>query len=123
MTPIFKSFALAATLLACAKSLAPLAHACDHSDGDGLDVALVLSGGGALASTQVGALQIIEEVGVPVHCVVGTSMGSAIGALYVSGYSAEEIHEIFTSEDWGAIFRGDIDRVKQPFLSKEDSEF
>ncbi|HBU63031.1 MAG TPA: hypothetical protein DEB67_11400, partial [Oceanicaulis sp.] len=54
------------------------AQACDFDDADGPDVALVLSGGGALASTQIGALKVIEELGVPVHCVVGTSMGAVV---------------------------------------------
>lgn len=95
------------------------AHACDFDDADGPDVALVLSGGGALASTQVGALTIIEEAGVPIHCVVGTSMGSFVGGLYASGYSAAEIEAIFTETPWGAVFRAGVPRDETSFINKE----
>jgi NTE family protein len=95
------------------------ATACDHQDENGQDVALVLSGGGALATTQIGALQVVEELGVPIHCVVGTSMGSVVGGLYASGYDADEIAEIFETSDWGTIFRGEIGRRDKPYLQKE----
>ena len=48
-------------------------------------VAVVLSGGGALGAIHVGALKVIEEAGIPVDMVVGTSMGSIVGALYSVG--------------------------------------
>lgn len=105
--------------LAVFKTVVCSAIACDTDDADGLDVALVLSGGGALATTQIGALSVIEELGIPIHCVVGTSMGSVVGGLYVSGYSADEIAEIFETSDWGAIFRGEIGRRDKPYLQKE----
>ena len=44
-------------------------------------VAVVLSGGGAFGAIHVGALKVIEEAGIPVDMVVGTSMGSIVGAL------------------------------------------
>lgn len=95
------------------------ALACDFDDSDGPDVALVLSGGGALTGTQVGVMQVMEEVGVPVHCVLGTSMGSVTGAMYVAGYSAEEIADIYRERPWGEIFRGQILRNDQAFRQKE----
>jgi len=100
----------------------PLAHACDMSDEDGLDVALVLSGGGAFTTTQVGAMTLIEELGVPIHCVLGTSMGSVTGAMYVAGYSAEEIADIYRDRDWNAVFRGGISRDEKPYLQKENED-
>ncbi len=95
------------------------AQSCDNDDTDGLDVGLVLSGGGAYASTHVGALQIVEEMNIPVHCVVGTSMGAVIASLYASGYTSAELERIFKDNDWGAIFRGDTSRRDKPFLQKE----
>lgn len=109
--------------LACLLGMVSMpALACDHQDGDGQDVALVLSGGGALATTQIGALMVIAEAGVPIHCVVGTSMGSVIGGLYAAGYEVDEIAEIFETSDWGQIFRGDIERRAKPFLQKEKED-
>jgi NTE family protein len=95
------------------------AFACDDDDSDGLDVGLVLSGGGAFASTHVGALQIIEELDVPIHCVVGTSMGSVVGGLYASGYDSHELEDIFLQNDWGPILRGDVNRIDRSYLQKE----
>lgn len=115
MMSIFKSVAALAIVLVAS----PIAQACDFDDTDGLDVALVLSGGGALTSTQIGVMQIMEEVGVPIHCVVGTSMGSVTGAMYVAGYSPEEIADIYRERPWGEIFRGQISRNDQAFRQKE----
>ena len=100
----------------------PAAWACDDNDEDGLDIALVLSGGGALTTTQVGAMTLIEELGVPIHCVLGTSMGSVTGAMYVSGYSPEEIANIYRDRDWAAIFRGGVSRDEKPYLQKENED-
>ena len=95
------------------------ALACDAQDDDGADVAIVFSGGGALTSTQVGALKVIEELGVPIHCVVGTSQGALIAGLYASGKSVPEIVEIYRSPDWPSIMRGRISRRDKPYLQKE----
>ena len=53
-------------------------------------VGLVLSGGGAKGAAQVGALKYIEELGIPVDFVCGTSIGGLVGGLYALGYRAEE---------------------------------
>ena len=109
----------AITALTLAFTAMPAARACDHSDADGPDVALVLSGGGALASTQIGALKVIEEMGVPIHCVVGTSMGAVVGGLYAAGYSAEELEDIFVYTDWPEVFSGRPPREDQSYLQSE----
>ena len=106
-------------ILGAVLASAPAVLACDFDDIDGPDVALVLSGGGALTSTQVGVMQIMEEIGVPVHCVLGTSMGSVTGAMYVAGYSPEEIAGIYRDRPWGEIFRGRVSRNDQAFRQKE----
>lgn len=61
---------------------------------------LVLSGGGARGFAHVGVLQVLEELRVPVDCVVGTSMGSIIGALYAYGYDPYEIERVVLAMDW-----------------------
>lgn len=114
-----RSILTSALILGCALAASPVVEACDFDDTDGPDVALVLSGGGALTSTQVGVMQIIEDVGVPVHCVLGTSMGSVTGAMYVAGYSPEEIADIYRERPWGEIFRGQVSRNDQAFRQKE----
>lgn len=63
-------------------------------------VALVLGGGGALGAAHVGVMKYLEELGVPVDMVVGTSVGGLVGGVYSLGYSAVQIDSIFRSVDW-----------------------
>lgn len=60
-------------------------------------VGIVLSGGGAKGLYHIGVLQALEEKGVPIDYIAGTSMGSIIGALYAAGYSPAEMRELVLS--------------------------
>ncbi|GAB1483566.1 hypothetical protein MASR2M78_23820 [Treponema sp.] len=46
---------------------------------------MVLEGGGALGLAHIGAIKVIEELGLPVDIVIGTSMGATIGGFYALG--------------------------------------
>ena len=70
-------------------------------------VGLVLSGGGAKGMAHVGVLKVIEEAGVPIDYVAGTSMGSIIGGLYAIGYDARTLEKIALNQDWVNLL-GDI---------------
>ncbi len=63
-------------------------------------VALALSGGGARGLAQIGILKALEESGIGVDMIVGTSMGSIIGGLYSAGYSVEQLDSIAQNTDW-----------------------
>lgn len=63
-------------------------------------VGLVLSGGGAKGLAHIGVLKAMEEHHIPVDYVVGTSMGSVVGALYASSYSPQEIEELVQNPDF-----------------------
>ena len=54
-------------------------------------VGVVLSGGGAKGMAHISALKVIEEAGVPIDYIVGTSMGSIIGGLYSIGYTPAQM--------------------------------
>ena len=56
---------------------------------------LVLGGGGGKGGAHLGALAVIEEVGMPIDLIVGASIGGAVGALYAAGYSVDEIGAAF----------------------------
>ena len=60
-------------------------------------VGVVLSGGGAKGLYHIGVLQALEENGVPIDYIAGTSMGSIIGALYAAGYSPAEMRDLVLS--------------------------
>ncbi|HSP87508.1 MAG TPA: patatin-like phospholipase family protein, partial [Ignavibacteriaceae bacterium] len=63
-------------------------------------VALALSGGGSRGMAQIGVLRALEEAGIKVDMIVGTSMGSIIGGLYSSGYSIDQLDSIAINTDW-----------------------
>jgi NTE family protein len=71
-------------------------------------VAVVLAGGGAKGAAHIGVLKYLEEKGVPVDFVAGTSMGGLMGGLYAMGYSATEIDSIVRSIDWNVMMSDDI---------------
>ncbi|MDD3832253.1 MAG: patatin-like phospholipase family protein [Clostridia bacterium] len=58
-----------------------------------MKIGLALSGGGARGFAHIGALKALEEYGLPIHCVAGTSIGSFAGALYCAGFTSSEIEE------------------------------
>ncbi|WP_417516100.1 patatin-like phospholipase family protein [Marinobacter sp.] len=82
-------------------------------------VGLVLSGGGAKGMAHVGVLRVLEEMNIPVDMVVGTSAGSAVGALYASGMSVAEIEQRFIKLDWLSSFRDDPGRAYKPVRRKQ----
>lgn len=85
-------------------------------------VGLVLSGGGAKGLAHIGALKVIEEAGVKVDYIGGTSMGAIVGALYASGYSAKELDSIFRFTDFTKLIQDDVPRGAKTFYEKENSE-
>lgn len=72
-------------------------------------VGLVLSGGGAKGLYHIGVLKALEEQGVPIDYISGTSMGAIIGSLYAAGYSPEEIEQIALSGNVQRWVSGRID--------------
>lgn len=85
-------------------------------------VGVVLSGGGAKGMAHIGALKVIEEAGVEVDYIGGTSMGAIVGALYAAGYSAVELDSIFRAIDFTNLIQDNLPRDAKTFYEKEDSE-
>ncbi len=75
----------------------------------GQRVGLVLSGGGAQALSHIGVLKALEEHHVNVDYIVGTSMGSVIGAMYASGMTVAEMEAYVTSDGYREMSEGVID--------------
>lgn len=57
-------------------------------------VALALGGGGAKGFAHIGVIKALEAQGIQPDIVIGTSAGSAIGALYAAGLSGFELQEL-----------------------------
>jgi NTE family protein len=83
-------------------------------------IALALSGGGARGMAHIGVLKVLEELHVPVHCVVGTSMGAIVGGTYAAGRSVATMERIVLAADWAEIFRDNPPRRETAVRRKLD---
>jgi NTE family protein len=82
-------------------------------------IGLVLSGGGARGLAHIGVLKVFEEKQIPIDLVVGSSIGSIIGAFYCAGYNSDQINNIATKVDWDNLFSNESYRTHL-FLSQKD---
>jgi len=89
---------------------------------EGPKVGLVLSGGGAKGLAQIGALKVIEDAGVKIDYIGGSSMGAIIGALYASGYSSHQLDSIFHEINFNILIQDEVPRSAKTFYEKEDTE-
>ena len=85
-------------------------------------VGLVLSGGGAKGMAHIGAIKIIEEAGIPIDYVVGTSMGSIIGGLYSIGYTPEQMDSMVRKQDWAFLLSDQIQRKDMNMQERDADE-
>lgn len=85
-------------------------------------VGLVLGGGGAKGVAHVGVLKVLEEAGIPIDYIAGTSMGAIVGGLYAIGYSASEIDSMVRVQDWSLLLSDRVRRNDLSFPEKENSE-
>jgi len=82
-------------------------------------IALVLGGGGAKGAAHVGALKIIEEQGIHIDYIVGTSIGAIVGGLYATGYSTGELEELFCQQEWLSLLTDrDETLINEPYHMK-----
>jgi len=106
----------------CLLLITGISIAQDTIDNAPIKVGLVLSGGGAKGLAHIGALKVIEEAGIKIDYIGGTSMGAIVGALYASGYSAAALDSIFRKTDFTDLIQDNLPRDAKTFYEKEDSE-
>jgi NTE family protein len=80
-----------------------------------------MGGGAALALSEIGTLQWLEDHRIPVDVIAGTSMGSILAALYSTGKSPEEMEHVLNPEEVGRVFRISADYGSRSFRRREDS--
>ena len=83
-------------------------------------VGLVLSGGAARGLAHVGVLKALEEQGIHIDAIAGTSMGAVIGGLYASGYKIDELEKLALGIDWKEALSDAPEREDVPFRRKQD---
>lgn len=85
-------------------------------------VGVVLSGGAAKGFSHIGALRVLEEAGIPVDYIAGTSMGAIVGGLYAIGYETHVIDSLVKEQDWRYLLSDEIHRENRFSSLKENQE-
>ena len=85
-------------------------------------IGIVLSGGAAKGIAHIGALKVIEEAGLPVDYIGGTSMGGIMAGLYAIGYNASELEKIAINQDWTNLISDNINRRDISIEEKTDED-
>jgi NTE family protein len=75
------------------------------ADSKPLKIGLALGGGGARGMAHIGVLMALEEEGIPIDMIAGTSAGSIMGGLFAAGYSGREMRDIMNTVNWKDVFR------------------
>jgi predicted acylesterase/phospholipase RssA len=109
--PLLRTFLVAAALVVC--PIAPASGQVLQSRDVSLPqavcapmrTALVLAGGGAKGAAHIGVIRVLDSLGIHADMVIGTSIGSIIGALYASGYSGREIDSLTNAYPIGSLFQ------------------
>lgn len=84
-------------------------------------IGLAMGGGAALALSEIGTLQWLEEHRIPVDVIAGTSMGSILAALYSTGKTPEEMESILSPREVSRVFRISTAYASKSFSRREDS--
>ena len=110
---------IACFLIAVMTVLSVFAEDDDHQIQKRKKVAVVLSGGGAKGVAHIGALKVIEEAGLPIDIITGTSMGSLVGGLYAIGYNAHSLDSIARNMDWAYVLTDREDLSRQSIEDRQ----
>ncbi len=87
-----------------------------------IKIGLVLGGGGARGLAHIGILKVLQDRGIPIDIIVGTSMGAIVGATYAQTPDASFVKEKFAKFIKGDKFRSLDDNFfrQQPGYEPED---
>ncbi|WP_136482043.1 patatin-like phospholipase family protein [Cognatitamlana onchidii] len=85
-------------------------------------VGLVLSGGGAKGLAHIGALKVIDSLGLKIDYIAGTSMGAIVGGLYASGYSGKQLDSLFSVLDFDKIINDELPRSSKTFYERDNTD-
>ena len=63
-------------------------------------IGLALSGGAARGIAHIGVIKGLNELGIKIGCIAGTSSGSLIGGVYATGIDIEDMEKAVTKMRW-----------------------
>ena len=90
---------------------------------DAAQVGIALSGGSAKGFAHIGVLRVLEEAGVHIDAIAGTSIGSLVGGLFAIGFTPDMLEEVAIEQDWEALFTDSYDRNSWTIESKLAREY
>ena len=76
-----------------------------------MKLGLVLSGGGSRGIAHLGILKVLDEIGIQIDAIAGSSSGAIAGALYASGYSPDDILKIVEETSFLKLIRPAISKT------------
>lgn len=85
-------------------------------------IGLVLSGGGAKGFAHIGVLKVLEQAGIKIDYIGGTSMGAVVGGLYATGYNAAQIDSIVSVTNFDNLLIDYVPRSSKSFYEKRNDE-
>lgn len=85
-------------------------------------IGVVLSGGGAKGMAHIGVLSVLEEMGIPVDVIAGTSIGSLVGGLYALGYDAQTLDSLVRVQDWDFLLSDRLSTREQNLATRQRQE-
>ncbi len=74
-------------------------------------IGVCFSGGGARGVAHIGVLVALQEAGIPIAALAGTSAGAIVGALHAAGVSTQDMHELARQSSMFKIYRMGIPRM------------
>ncbi len=74
-------------------------------------IGVALSGGAVRGIAHIAVLDVLEQEGVPIHAIAGTSAGSIVGALYCAGMPLSEIKRILLNAKWKDVLKFTVPRT------------
>ncbi len=74
-------------------------------------IGLALSGGAVRGIAHIAVLDVLEQEGVPIHAIAGTSAGSIVGALYCAGMPVSQIQRILLNTKWKDVLKFTVPRT------------
>ncbi len=84
-------------------------------------IGVALGGGGALAMSEIGSLQWLEEHHIPVDLIAGTSMGGMVAALYATGKSIDDLKRVMNDQVFTSVFSIRTAYTSRSFRRREDN--
>ncbi len=79
-------------------------------------VGVVLSGGGAKGLSHIGVIKALEENGIPIDYIGGTSIGSIVGGLYAIGLSTDDMIALMKTQEFRSWYDGKGEKEYHSYL-------